>query len=502
MSNGRRYTEDRKLNMKKVVGVIIAIVVLIMVVISIKKLLDPRQEESISATTFYFSAYQNGKWGVINSAGKEIIPFDNEEMVIVPDKEKDVFITTTDVDVEKGTYKTKVFNKKQEEIFKDYDLVETIDNFSSSNAIWYEENVLKVKKDGKYGLINFAGAKILDIKYDDIYSLKGTKNSLIIVSDGKLGLASNVGDIIVPVEYKAIRAAGDDYSKGYIVVNQEDKQGLISTDKKAVLDAIYDEIKTVSGNGMYVVNEDGKLKIINSEKNVVLDSDFDDCVQIVGENLVLKRGDNVGVLNTLKEEKIPFEYQDIKCIGDFFIAKKDGKYGVIDGAGETKVEFKYEYMKQRKDADFIEADKDSTQTDIYDKELNLKLTGIVSSVNTEKGYIQIRIDNEQKYYNFKFEEKEEKDFYPNRTLFLSKKDGKYGYKNEKGELVVDYTYDDAKEQNEYGFCSVKKGNVWGALNSVGNVALKPCVNMDNNLIIDFIGTWHLAEDLNLYYYEK
>ena len=32
-----------------------------------------------------------------------------------------------------------------------------------------------------------------------------------------------------------------------------------------------------------------------------------------------------------------------------------------------------------------------------------------------------------KYYNFKFEEKQESDIYPNRTLFLSKKDGKYGY---------------------------------------------------------------------------
>ena len=101
-----------------------------------------------------------------------------------------------------------------------------------------------------------------------------------------------------------------------------------------------------------------------------------------------------------------------------------------------------------------------------------------------------------------FEEKKAVDFYPNHTLFLSKKDGKYGYTNAKGELVVEYTYDDAKEQNEYGYCSVKKGSVWGALNSVGNVVVKPSVNLDSNLLIDCIGTWHLAEDLNMYYYEK
>ncbi len=347
------------------------------------------------------------------------------------------------------------------------------------------------------------GAKILDTKYDDIYSLKGTKNSLIIVDGDKKGLASNVGDIIVPAEYKEIRAFGEDYSNGYIVVNENNKQGLIGTDKKVVLDTIYDEIKSASGNGMHVVKENGTLKIINENKETVLDSDFDDCIQIDGENLVLRRGDTVGVLTIDKNEKIPFEYQEIKSIGNNnFIAKKDGKYGVIDGTNKIVLNFDYEYIKQRKDTDFIEADKDSTTTEIYDKDISLKLTGIVSNVNTEKGYIYIRIGNEQKYYNFKFEEKEEKDFFANHTLFLSKKDGKYGYKNAKGELVVEYIYDDAKEQNEYGFCSVKKGNVWGSLNAVGNVALKPSIILDNNLIIDFIGTWHLAEDLNLYYFEK
>ena len=402
-----------------------------------------------------------------------------------------------------GTYKTKVFNKKQEELFKDYDQVDAIDNFDSSQILWYEENVLKVKKDGKYGLINFNGAKILDTEYDDIYSLKGTKNSLIITKGENIGLASNVGDIIVPAQYKAIKAAGDDYSNGYIVVNNDNKQGLIGTDKKTILEPIYDEVKTVSGNGMHVVKQDKTLKIINEEKETVLDNGFDDVIQINADDLVLKKGETVGVFTTSKEEKIPFEYQDLKSIGgNYFIAKKDGKYGVIDENNKKVLDFNYEYIKQRKDTDFIEADKDATTTEIYDKDIKLKLTGIISSVNTEKGYIYIRVGEEQKYFNFKFEEKEAKDFFPNRTLFLSKKDGKYGYKNVKGDIVVDYLYDDAREQNEYGFCSVKKGNSWGALNSVGNVVVKPSVNQDNNLIVDFIGTWHLAEELNLFYYEK
>lgn len=502
MSSGRRYDTEPKLNMKKVIGVIVAIIVIIMSIVSIKMLLEPKPEEETVAKTAYFSAYQNGKWGVINQVGSEIIPFTYDEMIIVPDSTKDVFITMSDIDFNQGTYKTKVLNKKGEEIYKGYELVEAIDNYDIAQNLWYEKNVLKVKKDGKYGLINFNGVEILECKYDEITSLKGTTNSLVLKKDGKIGLATNVGDVVVPVEYKEVKAFGQEYSDGYIVVNEDNKQGLIASNKKTALEVKYEEIKPVSGNGMYVVKEDGKLKVINEAKETILENEFDDVLQIEGDNLILKRGDKVGAITKAKEEKVPFEYQELKMIGsNYYIAKKDEKYGIIDGTNQTIVEFQYTNMNQRKDTDFVEAEKDATQTDIYNKEMQLKLTGIISEVNTQKGYIAIRVEGEQKYYNFKFEEKEAKDIFTNHTLFLVKKDGKYGYEDKNGNLVVDCIYDDAKEQNDYGYCSVKKGNVWGSLNKEGNVSLEPKANLENHLVIDFIGKWHLAEDLNLYYYE-
>lgn len=503
MKSGRRYNNQRKLNMKKVVGVIVAMAVLAMVVVSIKMLLQPKTEEQLSTKLYYFSAYRDKKWGVINQSGNEIIPFVYDEMIIVPDSSKDIFITMTNVDLEKGTYKTKAFNRKNEAIFTDYETIEAIDNFDSSENLWYEENVLKVKKDEKYGLINYNGAEILECKYDDIYSLKGTKNSLVLKQNEKIGLANNLGDIVVPVEYNNIISASNDYNDGYIVTNNENKQGLIGVNKKPILDVTYDEIKLVSKNELYVVKEEGKLKIINKEKETILENDFDECSQIDGDILVLRKGNNYGAVKTSKEEKIPFEYQELKSIGNnHFIAKKDDKYGIIDLENKTVIEFKYSYINQRENTDFVEAEKSATETDVYNNNMELKLTGIVSEVNTEKGYISIRIGNEQKYYNFKFEEKTSADLFTNHSLYLTKKDGKYGYKDKNGKLVVDYIYDDAREQNEYGYCSVKKGNVWGSLNKEGNVSCNPYVNLDNNLVIDFIGNWHLAEDLNLHYYEK
>ena len=105
-----------------------------------------------------------------------------------------------------------------------------------------------------------------------------------------------------------------------------------------------------------------------------------------------------------------------------------------------------------------------------------------------------------KYYNFKFEEKEAKDILPSNTLFLSKKDGKYGFVDKKGNKVVDYIYDEATEQNKYGYAAIKKDGKWGSIDNGGNVVIEPTYNLDNNLVIDFIGKWHLGQDLNMNYY--
>ena len=112
-------------------------------------------------------------------------------------------------------------------------------------------------------------------------------------------------------------------------------------------------------------------------------------------------------------------------------------------------------------------------------------------------YIKIRVNDETNYYTFKFEEKTNKDVLTDNTLFLVKKDGKYGYINKDGEQVVDCIYDDAMEQNEYGFCAVKKDGKWGCLKSDGAVLLTPSVELNDNLVIDFIGKWHLDSNLEL-----
>ena len=158
MSRGRRYENEPKLNMKKVFAVIIFVLVVVMIIFAMKTLMT--KEETVTGKVSalnYFPVYTEGKWGVIDSLGKITIDAVYDEMVVVPNKTEDVFIATYDVDYNTGSYKTKVLDSKNKEIFTSYSLVEPISNNDKNDNIWFEQNILKVQKNNKYGLIDYSG---------------------------------------------------------------------------------------------------------------------------------------------------------------------------------------------------------------------------------------------------------------------------------------------------------------------------------------------------------
>ena len=160
MSRGRRFDETPRLNKKKVAATIIAVIVFIMIIISLKKILSGEVADTkfISGEA-YFPVYENGSWSVINSSGAKLENISSDEMILVPDNTKDIFIVTYDTDYDNETYKTKVLNKKGNEIFTNYNNVEPLINSNESTS-WYEANVLRFEKNGKYGLLYEVGDSI------------------------------------------------------------------------------------------------------------------------------------------------------------------------------------------------------------------------------------------------------------------------------------------------------------------------------------------------------
>lgn len=506
MSKGKRYDTEPKLNMKKVFAVAIAIIVIIMFIFIIKGLLTKETTTGKITSKSYFVAYKDNKWGVIDETGNNVIDPSYKEMIIIPNSKTGVFICTYDINYETGEYKTKALNEKNEEIFTQYNKIEALQNIDTAGNLTCDKNVLKVEKDGKYGLINFDGKEITAIDYEEITAVSGIENSFKIKKDGKYGIVDNEGKIIVEAKYADIDILGKDNKSGFIVKDDSGKYGIIDYSNNQVLEIKYDTIEKIYGNDLYVVTVDGKQKVVNKENADVLTSGFDSIKQILAnqENaVVFVKSNKYGVMNLSGEVIIDAQYDDLKetKLGTF-IAKKDDKFGIIDIEKQEKLAFEYASIVYNEKADIYIAEDSSFNSNILNSNLETKLTGMLIELNETKGYLKLRINDEYKYYNFKFEEKQEIDIFPNRTLFLSKKDGKYGYVDKDGKVIVDYIYDDATEQNDCGYVAIKKDGKWGSIDSKGNVVQEPTYNLDEYLLIDFIGRWHFGLDINMNYYNQ
>jgi len=502
MSKGKRYDGgEPKLNIKKVIATVLVLAVIIMVVVLFIKKPKTQTVDSKNASNGYMLVYTEGKWGVINGKGDYVIKPTYDEMITIPDSTKSVFIYQENVNLENGTYSSYAMNEKSKKLFTNYDKVEAMQNVDYNGMVFYSSYVLKVQKNGLYGLINFNGKELLPCEYTEITPLEKVTRSFVTIKDGKKGLVDNSGSIIIENEYVDIKPLTNKYEDGYIVKNNSNKFGLINYNKKQVLECKYDEISNVTGSNMYVVKDGQEVQLLSQDGNILLKDKFKEAISIDNSNIIIKSNGKYGLISSTGDTIFNTEYQDLSYAFDGnYIAKKNDKYGIINIEKETKIDFTYEHITYLKEEGFIEADKSLAETDLIDTNFEVKTTGMVSEINSKFGYIKVRVGEEYKYYNYRLEEKNVKDVLSTNTLYLSKKDDKYGYADKNGTMVVDYIYDDATEQNIYGFAAVNINGKWGAIDANGKVIIQPVYDLSQNIIIDFIGKWHLAPDLNANYY--
>ena len=361
-NRGRRY-EEPKLNMKKVFAVIIAFIVVIMVIFVIKGILSKNKEQGKITSKDYFAVYKDEKWGVIDQNGDMVIDPSYKEAITIPNSKKDVFLCVYDVNYETGEYKTKALNSKNEEIFTQYDKIEAIQNSDENNNLWNEENVLKVKKDDKYGIIDLTGKELSQTKYEEITAVPGIKNALKVKENEKWGIIDNQGKIIVQTNYEDIINLGKDNKSGFIVKGQDGKYGIIDYSNQTVLETKYDEIRYLSNTGDFLVQLNEKYGIVSSKKEVkvkIIYSSIELMDSDAGLYVVKNDNNKYGVIDTKGVTKVYIENDEIGIdsskykeneiknkylLADTLIPVRKGKYwGLFDKYGRQVVDYKYDSL--------------------------------------------------------------------------------------------------------------------------------------------------------------
>ena len=486
----RRYSGENKLNYKKIFAVIVLFVVIIMFVIGIKKLITTSTSSTGRITTInYFPVYSDGKWGIISSNGEIIIQPQYEEMPVIPNNLQTIFICTYDVDYDKGTYKTKVVNEKNEDIITGYDSIRFIDTINKESELNFATNTLIVEKDEKYGLIDLSGKQLLETSYDSIEILSEVENSLLITKDGKVGLCDYKGNVIIDTKYKQIKSIGKDYKNGYITVNDANLYGIIDFNKSVIFDNQYLDIKQIYSSNKYAVKIDENYRIVDRNGKLILEESFEDIKDINDENIVFGKNGKYGITTISLEKKVEEQYEDLIWMkANYYIAKKDGKYGIINTNNEVQINFNYFNIEYEGSSGIIIGKLNRNQSDIYDSNMNLKLN--TDYIEMAEGYMKVKVGEQYKYYNFKFEEKVAKDVLSTNELFSDKKNGKYGFVDKDGNIKINHKYDEITEFNKYGYAGIKSNGLWGVINVKGEIVLEPTYNLDNIVDMDFIGKWH------------
>ncbi len=413
---------------KKIIISMISIMIVVGVIVGIVFLFNRNKQYEIEKITEfrYYTLMQNGKAGIIDNQGNILIE-PQYTTIKIPNPSKAVFVCYYNYNNNTGEYESKVLNDKNEELFTQYEEVAPIQIKEIVSEIPYEKSVLRVKKDGKYGLINFDGKVVVKPIYEELDNPSYKEGEFLVKKQDKYGIINYKGQIIVPIKYDSV--SGDKYySKeksyqigGYIVGNKKEegfRYGYISYTGKRILNLQYNKIYRMTemkeDEAIYLVAEkEGQAGLLKNKKEILpyeyTSIHYDDLNQV----LIVQKNNKYGVRNIEGKEIVPTEYESIVIEGIYIYAEKNNEPVIFDMQGNEKQNLKYKnVMPTEKEQYHITIDEDNKY-----------------GVENKEG--QTVLPNKYSYIEYAYQ-----DFF-----IVGGENGKSGVINARNELVLNLDYD-------------------------------------------------------------
>lgn len=469
---------------------------------------------------------------IVNAKGEE--KFKNfEEVSAIQLKE-----LATEIPFEKSVLKYKENGKYGIINFDGKKVTKAI--YDSIENLPFKEGELLVQKDGKYGVINILGKNVIpmeykEIKVDEYYEAENSYkySGYIVGNDTDKGTMYKYinyeTNIETKEEYQDIKRIVDyeDKDKFYLIFKKDNKYGIIE-DGNVIVNNEYDNIEYDSFNKLFIVKKDKNYGVLKLNGETLISCLYDDIniegiyiyalkndeqiiFSITGEQIsnsknksaynventnykiTINDENKYGVIDENNNDIIPNEYYYIGYLGNdyFVVSDQTGKNGIVDNKGKIVLETKYDTIEKPEKVNLIEATEINTNTiTLFDT--NIKEIAKMNNAKIFEGenYIRLYSSKAQKYFNSNGEEKNNKEILSQNKIFSDVKDGKWGFVDSNGNVIVDYIYDDVTETNQYGFAGVNKGGKWGSINENGQVIIEPTYTLNNNNEVDFIGEYY------------
>lgn len=407
--------------------------------------------------------------------------------------------------------------------------------YEDISSVDYKEGYLKVEKEGSYGVINVRGIQILKEEYDDIlfdgYYDEKTKYMdagfimRVKTDDGyRYGYATTKGKIVLEPIYNEVNRLTEieDHNNLYFITSVNGKYGFVKN-SKTVLENDYREIRYDKTNNILIIQKDQSYGVYDILGKNIIPIDYDSILvggeyinAFKGEDTIIfnKNGQTVNTENSSKE-RVSNNYSiiidkddnynivdnsDKKILNDnytyleyfkddLFIATMGTKTGVIRANGQIAVPIEYSTIQKVDNANCLQATIiDNNVTALINSEGKLVQGLEKSTLIKEENYLKILSDNDVKYYTLDGNETDYKTLVPYNKVYAVKKDGKWGFEDSQGNVVINPEYDFVTEQNG-NFIGFKKDGKWGVLDTDGNVVKEASYEISFNNI-NFLGEYY------------
>ena len=312
--------------------------------------------------------------------------------------------------------------------------------------------------------------QIIGNEYQSI-SYNSESNTLTLEKTKRYGVANLDGEVVIPVEFAQVDSTGK-----YIYVTD------------------------VDGN-VDVYQEDGNPAEI--ESNVYILETANENYQIKIDN---SQGSVYSILNQAGEQITTQNYSYINYLYDnyFIVSVTGGKVGVINDKEEPIIEIQYDSIEKIEGTNYIITRlSENSSTQLYDKNFKQLCEMTNAIVQTEENYVKVYNDTETRYFDLEGNEKQNTEIFPNNQIYAKSQDGKWGFVDKAGNVVVDYIYDKATDLNSYGYAGIKLDGKWGVVNSNGEIIVEPTYTVNTQTEPEFIKDYYKVEyGYGEFYYTK
>ncbi|HRH64674.1 MAG TPA: WG repeat-containing protein [Bacteroidia bacterium] len=199
----------------------------------------------------------------------------------------------------------------------------------------FKEGLARVKLDKKYGFINEKGKAIIPIKYD--FAWEFSEGLARVKLNDKQGFLDTKGKVIIPIKYEDAR----DFADGLAPVYLNGKCGYIDKTGNVVYPFKYDySARWFSNTGITKVRLNGKWGYIDKTEKEIIPFKYDDMDDFHEGLAKVKLNDKWGFIDSSDTAIIPIQYDQAGYFADGIASVElHGNVGFIDKTGKLMIDW-------------------------------------------------------------------------------------------------------------------------------------------------------------------